>query len=113
RLCDRNFGIGADGLMLLREREGFDFEMVYFNADGLQGTMCGNGGRCIVAFAHRMGIFSEETTFMAADGEHSAVLSGGQGIVKLKMADVARIEEQDGTYFLNTGSPHYIQFVDE
>jgi diaminopimelate epimerase len=114
KLCNRQFGIGADGLMLLNAKEGYDFEMVYFNADGKPSTMCGNGGRCLVQFAHDMGIVKSNYMFLAVDGEHIAELSNS--IVRLKMADVHKVEEHHSYSILNTGSPHYVKFennVDE
>jgi diaminopimelate epimerase len=110
RLCDRRFGIGGDGLILLENDEEADFKMVYYNADGNESTMCGNGGRCLVAFAHFMDIFEEKTTFMAVDGLHEAGINSG--IVKLKMIDVQEIRYDGENAVLNTGSPHFVQFVD-
>lgn len=118
RLCDRRFGIGADGLILLQNRPGYDFEMVYFNADGRESTMCGNGGRCIAAFAQQLGIIASYGRFWAIDGEHEATLTaqqvgskGGAGVwVELKMSDVQSIENEDNVFVLNTGSPHYVRF---
>lgn len=114
-LCDRRFGIGADGLMLLRSKEGFDFEMVYFNADGHEGSMCGNGGRCIVAFAYHQKIIKEHCVFMAVDGEHEAdmIPFDGKTGVSLKMIDVNGVEVDEQFCYLNTGSPHYVQVVDD
>ncbi len=110
RLCDRKFGVGSDGLMLLQNSSDYDFEMVYFNADGYEGSMCGNGGRCIVAFAHYLGAIGDECRFIAVDGPHDAkVLKDGW--VELKMLDVAEVEKGDGFYFLDTGSPHYVAFA--
>lgn len=109
-MCDRRFGIGADGLILLQQHDSFDFEMKYYNADGFEGSMCGNGGRCIVSFAHALGVIGSETSFLAVDGAHEAKVSGDH--VELKMGDVSGIEEGEGDYFLNTGSPHYVRFVD-
>ncbi len=109
-LCDRRFGIGADGLMLLQDTKNFDFEMVYFNADGREGTMCGNGGRCIVAFAHDLGIIHDKTAFLAVDGPHEATLAAGQ--VDLGMIDVSEIARDGDAYVLNTGSPHYVVYAD-
>lgn len=113
RLCDRRFGIGADGLMLLQEKEGYDFEMLYYNADGNLGSMCGNGGRCIVSFAKHLGIIKSKTIFLAVDGEHEARISDAADWVSLKMIDVKHIEKNDEHYVLNTGSPHYVQLVDQ
>ncbi len=110
-LCDRRFGIGGDGLMLLQDAEGYDFEMVYFNADGHEGSMCGNGGRCIVAFAQDMGIVGAETDFLAVDGPHHARLHSTVGWISLKMIDVAEIRQDGEAYILNTGSPHYVKPV--
>ena len=110
KLCDRRFGIGADGLMLLEDTPGFDFKMVYFNADGNESTMCGNGGRCLVKFAYHVGVFTKNTTFLAVDGPHEASVDGD--IVHLKMMDVTVVESDVNNFFLNTGSPHYVEFVD-
>lgn len=111
RWCDRRFGIGADGLILLQRCEGYDFEMIYFNADGGEGSMCGNGGRCIAAFAHYLGIFQETCRFLAVDGAHEARLLP-DGWVELRLGDVAEVEQGDGYCFLDTGSPHYVRFVE-
>ena len=109
-LCERRMGIGADGLILLREHEAFDFEMIYFNADGNQSSMCGNGGRCIVAFAEMLEIITTETTFMAIDGEHKAKkIDNG---IALQMQDVSEIRGVGDGLVMDTGSPHYIEMVD-
>lgn len=118
RLCHRRFGIGADGLILLRNdlsesSPRCDFRMIYFNADGAEGSMCGNGGRCIVRFAHDLGLFTTETRFRAVDGEHCADVRGDD--IFLKMGDVSRIEttaDVPDSWFLHTGSPHVVSFTD-
>ncbi len=112
-LCHRRFGIGADGLMLLENADGYDFRMRYFNSDGKEGTMCGNGGRCIVAFAKFLNIITDKANFIAVDGSHKAniTISNGVPIVSLKMADVSQIEQHDKQFFLDTGSPHFVQFI--
>ncbi len=107
-LCDRRFGIGADGLMLLQEKPGYDFEMKYYNADGKEGSMCGNGGRCMVQFAHDKGIHRSDYFFIAVDGPHEAKIALN-GWVHLKMKDVNAIEANNGDTVLDTGSPHYIR----
>jgi diaminopimelate epimerase len=109
RLCDRRMGVGADGLMLFRNHSEFDFEMVYFNADGKEGSMCGNGGRCIVDFAHHLGIIDTDCVFMAIDGSHEAKWSAEA--ISLKMIDVESVEVNESYSYLDTGSPHYVQFV--
>jgi diaminopimelate epimerase len=110
RLCHRKFGIGADGLMLLENAGDADFNMEYFNADGHPGSMCGNGGRCIVAFAKSLGLFDKSTTFTAIGEKYQATVENH--LVSLKMIDVNTIEEFDNHLFINTGSPHHIAFVD-
>lgn len=112
RLCDRRFGIGADGLMLLQNFEKVDFEMLYYNADGKPGSMCGNGGRCIVAFANKLGIIADEATFLAMDGLHHASLNSSGDWVSLQMIDVKTIEMDGDDFVLDTGSPHYVKVVD-
>ena len=112
RLCDRHFGIGADGLIALQHAPDLDFEMKYYNADGREGSMCGNGGRCTVAFADLLGIKKTHYRFLAADGLHEAYLREN-GWVELKMGDVNTVETGADFYFLNTGSPHYVRFVDD
>ncbi|MFS8616902.1 MAG: diaminopimelate epimerase [Solitalea sp.] len=111
RLCNRRFGIGADGLMLVRDHPEFDFEMHYFNADGREGSMCGNGGRCIALFARDLGITGSETHFLAVDGPHRASISGEQ--VSLEMKDVNQIERSGNDYILDTGSPHYVRMEND
>lgn len=110
RLCDRRFGIGADGLMLLQEKTGYDFEMKYYNADGNEGSMCGNGARCMVKFVYNLGIHKELYKFIAADGVHEAEIDT-DGIVSLRMKDVRTIKKFHNDYVLDTGSPHYIKMV--
>ena len=109
-LCDRHFGIGADGLMLLNLLEGYDFEMKYYNADGHEASMCGNGGRCLVKFASDIGLRKIEYTFLAVDGPHHATFDE-HGWVQLKMKDVSKVEEHLGNVRLDTGSPHYVKFI--
>lgn len=109
-ICDRRFGIGADGLMLLRPKNGYDYNMIYFNADGNESTMCGNGGRCLAAFAHKLGIIDRKAVFMAADGIHEAELLS-EDYVRLKMIDVTNVETGQDFYYLNTGVPHYVKFL--
>ncbi len=109
RLCDRRFGIGADGLILIEEHSDLDFHMIYYNADGSQ-SFCGNGSRCAVAFCARLGRIGKHTRFLATDGVHQAVITGTER-VKLAMHEVTAVEENEGDYYLNTGSPHFVRYV--
>ncbi len=105
-LCSRRTGVGADGLILLETESDYDFKMVYFNADGNESTMCGNGGRCIVAFADFLGIINRDTRFLAIDGPHLAIIDSEH--IELKMQDVSTISSNENYHLLDTGSPHYV-----
>jgi len=112
QLCDRRFGIGGDGLILLENDSATDFKMVYYNSDGNQSSMCGNGGRCLVAFAKRLNVIDNSCTFIATDGLHHATLAEN-GQVSLQMIDVFNVKITPEFTFLNTGSPHHVQMVEE
>lgn len=115
-LCHRRFGIGADGVMVVEHAEGYDFRMRYFNADGYEGTMCGNGGRCITLYAHMLGIGSSVKRFIACDGEHTAEILSGDGTagrVRLQMTNPSPITPYGNGVLLNTGSPHYVEVRDD
>jgi len=109
KMCHRKFGIGADGLILLEKSNKADFKMLYFNADGKKGSMCGNGGRCIVHFAHFLGLIKNSCFFEAPDGLHKASINGNT--VSLQMSDVKDVTLDNLNVFLNTGSPHHIAFT--
>ncbi|WP_151675325.1 diaminopimelate epimerase [Patiriisocius marinus] len=108
-LCDRRLGVGGDGMILIEEDADVDFKMVYFNADGKESTMCGNGGRCIVQFAKFLNVISDKTTFNAVDGLHTAHIINDE--VALGMINVSEVKKAEKGVFLNTGSPHHIQMV--
>lgn len=116
QLCDRRFGIGADGLILLQPHDELGFFMKYYNADGNESSMCGNGGRCIAAFSAQLRVAQEATKFMAVDGPHDAVIGAldqKSRFVKLKMKAVDDVDRRlVNTFVLNTGSPHYVQFTE-
>lgn len=114
RICDRHFGIGADGLIVILPAEHADFKMIYFNADGLEGSMCGNGGRCAAAFAFNQGIAQNEMQFVAFDGLHEAVIlsqSGQSTTISLQLTDVQSWQQTEDALLIDTGSPHYVQQV--
>ena len=111
RLCDRRFGIGADGLILIQNAATSDFKMVYFNADGNESSLCGNGARCTIAFANFLNCIEDKTTFEAVDGLHSAHIDGD--IISLQMHDVNKILAFENHTFLDTGSPHHVQMVEK
>lgn len=116
RLCDRRFGIGADGLLLLSKSEEHAFRMEYFNQDGSRASFCGNGARCICLFAVMIGVVPADTdfVFLADDGVHKAYVDAEKACVRLTMKNVARVVPQpDGAFVLNTGVPHYVRFVDD
>ncbi len=112
KLCHRRFGIGGDGLILLEQDTNTDFKMVYYNSDGNESSMCGNGGRSIVAFAKKLGIINSETTFMAIDGEHFATIDSTE-TVALQMKNVDEILLKENYVFMNTGSPHHVEVVQD
>lgn len=109
-LCSRRFGVGSDGLMLVKKHHKFDFEMDYYNPDGSGATFCGNGARCIVAFAHKLGIIDKKTKFIASDGTHKATIN--QDIVKLEMKNIDIFSKKKDYIFMNTGSPHVVKFTE-
>lgn len=112
KICDRRFGIGADGLILLENDSATDFKMVYYNSDGNQSSMCGNGGRCLAAFAKKLGMINNEAVFIATDGLHKVTIFENHN-VSLQMKDVDEVKIEKGYVFLNTGSPHHVLMVDE
>ena len=107
-LCDRRFGIGADGLIIIKEKAGVDFLMDYYNADGSQ-SFCGNGSRCAQAFAKKLGVIENKSIFEAIDGVHQGRIEGSS--FATKMGDVTQIEKVEEDYFIHTGSPHYVRYV--
>lgn len=109
KLCDRRFGIGADGLIWVQNHAEYDFEMRYYNADGSR-SFCGNGARCAVKFSKSLGLFNDSAKFLAIDGVHEA--QHNEGIVHLKMNEVNKVETEGDAYIIYTGSPHYLKFVD-
>lgn len=111
QLCHRRLGIGADGLILLDNHPSEDFEMIYYNADGHLGSFCGNGGRCVVAFANQLGLIQSQTQFTAADGLHSALIQDKQ--VSLDMNPVTEWKISEDFVFMDTGSPHHVTFVED
>ncbi|MEO5892940.1 MAG: diaminopimelate epimerase [Ferruginibacter sp.] len=111
-ICDRHFGIGADGLMLLSKKQGYDFEMIYFNSDGNESSMCGNGGRCLVKFAYHQGILRSSYHFIAVDGEHMAEVNS-DGTVSLQMQNVNKVVYHTSYAVIDTGSPHFVKFAAE
>ncbi len=111
KICDRRLGVGADGLLLIEKHRSADFDLIYYNADGTK-SLCGNGSRAAVKMAASLGIIQHKTTFNAYDGLHEAELQAN-GIVRLKMNDVTEVRKEEDHYFINTGSPHVIQFVNE
>ena len=110
-ICARHTGIGADGLIILNNKIGYDFDMEYYNSDGNPSTMCGNGGRCAVAFAKQIGAINDSANFLAIDGAHQASIS--DDLVTLGMRNVSTIQTHETFFQLDTGSPHYVTFVED
>ena len=110
-LCDRKFGIGADGLIIIRNHDKFDFEMFYFNSDGMQGSLCGNGSRCAIAFGINNNLLKNKVVFKAIDGIHTAKAESNN-IFSLSFKDVKTIKRDKNALFLDTGSPHYVELVE-
>ena len=111
KLCNRKFGIGADGLILIRNHQEVDFEMIYYNADGYLTSLCGNGSRCAVKFANQLGVIGDQCEFMTVEGILEAKI--GKDLVHIKMPDVSGVDTFENHYFLHTGSPHHICFVED
>lgn len=110
-LCDRRFGIGSDGLILIQKSDTADFHMEFYNPDASK-SFCGNGSRCAVAFAHRIGIIDKTAHFTAIDGDHKATIDADE-LVEVSMKDVEGIRKIKDDFVLNTGSPHYIRFTQD
>lgn len=111
KMCDRRYGFGADGLIIIEKTLDADFKMIYFNSDGNVGSMCGNGGRCAVAFAKELGLIQNQCEFLAYDGLHKGLILE-KGTVSIEMVDVSLIEVQNNIWKIDTGSPHLICFRD-
>lgn len=109
-ICDRRFGIGADGLIILQNAEGVDFEMDYYNADGSK-SFCGNGSRCAQAFAKQLGIIKDRSRFLAIDGIHEGLIEGESYATKMGSVALKAIQTIGADWFVHTGSPHYLRFV--
>lgn len=107
QVCDRKFGVGADGLILVQDHDELDFEMVYFNSDGSK-SLCGNGSRCAIHFAHHLGLIEKTTHFLTTDGIHQGAIT--EGAVSFQLFNVTAVSNYDDDYFIDTGSPHYIEF---
>lgn len=110
KICSRHIGVGADGLILLENDNLYDFKMIYFNSDGKQTSMCGNGGRCIISFAKKLNIIDDKANFMAIDGLHEGIIN--DNTIKIKMNSVSEIHDTDTGCLLDTGSPHFVKFCD-
>ena len=110
KLCHRRFGIGSDGIILIQNEKGYDYHMLFYNPDGSQ-SFCGNGSRCALHFSHELGIVKDGSSFLAIDGQHEGRLNGLH--TSIHMSDVNEIEVGADYYYLNTGSPHYVKFVDD
>ena len=108
KICSRHTGVGADGLILLENHNQYDFKMIYFNSDGKQTSMCGNGGRCVISFAKKLNIINDNVTFLAIDGLHEGIIN--EDIIKIKMIKVSNIDEVHNGCLLDTGSPHFVKF---
>ena len=108
KICSRHFGVGADGLILLENDNLYDFKMIYFNSDGKQTSMCGNGGRCIISFAKKLNIIDDKANFMAIDGIHEGIINNN--LIKIKMNTVSEIQNINTGFLLDTGSPHFVKF---
>ena len=108
KICSRHTGVGADGLILLENDNHYDFKMIYFNSDGKQTSMCGNGGRCVISFAKKLNIINDNVTFLAIDGLHEGIIN--EDIIKIKMIKVSNIDEAHNGCLLDTGSPHFVKF---
>ncbi|OFX46746.1 MAG: diaminopimelate epimerase [Bacteroidetes bacterium GWA2_30_7] len=113
KICDRHFGVGADGLMLLQNSSDYNFEMKYYNSDGNEGSMCGNGGRCIVAFAKTLKILHNSAKFLAIDGKHEALIDDRNFVIlKMKSINIKDITIDNNQYIIDTGSPHLVNYMD-
>ena len=110
KICSRHFGVGADGLILLENDNLYDFKMIYFNSDGKQTSMCGNGGRCIISFAKKLNIDDDKANFMAIDWIHAVI--NNNNLIKIKMNTVSEIQNINTGFLLDTGSPHFVKFCD-
>jgi diaminopimelate epimerase len=110
KICSRHIGVGADGLILLEDDNLYDFKMIYFNSDGKQTSMCGNGGRCIISFAKKLNIIDDKANFMAIDGIHEGIINNN--LIKIKMNTVSEIQNINTGFLLDTGSPHFVKFCD-